>query len=550
MFSKTVFIKNRAWIVFIGIIVLAIFLRFWQLGAIPEGFHVDEASLGYNAYSLMKTGRDEYGAVMPLIMRGFNDYRAAIYSYITIPFIYVAGLNEWSVRAPTAIFGILFIFLTYAFVYRISKNRVLALLSMALAAISPLGILLSRVQSDPLVCFVIFYAAVYCWFLWVEKRTIWYLCLFILGILVSFYTYTGIRLFALPFLLLIAAWYWRTFEKRSKIAFAALFLIVFLFVGVLFFSPTGARFSQISVFSTMNVQLPLDEEIREDQHQPMLVTRVLHNKVTAYGRFFLKNFTDYLSFPFLFSQASQPQREQIPNMGVLLLIECPFLLIGIYTAIRKKLPYGMFSILWFLLVPAVMSFASEETPNIHRFFLAMIPIHLLVALGVLTTVQSIRARYRSMLILGIFILFALNIFYFIHELFVHQPMHTPIYRNEPDKELAMYLKSASSSYDVIVSQKILEDMLFYWPIEPAVYQREGSPRDTDDAWYRNFLFVPDACPSLLLNPTVASLKASHILYVDKPVCPLAKDDVIIKTIKYRNTLDAYYLIEKRKTVNN
>jgi 4-amino-4-deoxy-L-arabinose transferase-like glycosyltransferase len=551
MFSKTWVIKNRLWVIFIGIIVLAIFLRFWQLGAIPDGFHVDEAFLGYNAYSLMKTGRDEYGALRPLISRGFIDYGGSICSYIIIPFIYAFGLSEWSVRVPTALFGILFILLTYAIVYRLSKNRVLALVSMALAAISPIGILLSRAQSF-FVSFVIFYGAVYCWLLWVEKRTLRYLCLALFGIIVSFYTYTGIQLLALPFLLLSIAWYWHTLDKRSKITVSAFFLIILLFVAGLFFSQAGTRFSQISVFSTMNVQLPLDEELREDgaQHQPMLVTRMLHNKVTAYGRFIIKNFTDYVSFQFLFFDASQPQRERIPNMGVLLLIECPFLLIGIYTAIKKKYSYGILSILWFLLVPAALSIGSEETPNIHRFFLAMLPIHVLVAIGILTSIQAVKTRYRTAFVICILFLYVLNVFYFMHELFIHQPIHAPIYRNAPDKALAIALKDVYSSYDVVVSQKILPHILFFWPVDPATYQKEGSPRDTDNSWYRNILFVADACPSHLSDPAVVALKAKRILYVDRAGCAPLKNDVIIKTIKYKNTLDAYYLIVKRTIANN
>ncbi len=551
MFSKTWFINNRSWIFFIGVIVLAIVLRFWQLGSIPGGFHADEADFGYNAYSLLQTGKDEYGQSYPLIYRSFGDYKGAVYAYLTIPFIASAGLNEWAVRVPSAIFGMLFIVLTFAFVFRLSGSRSLALLSMALAVISPLGVLLSRVQSDPLVCFVIFYGAVYFWFLWMKKQKYVYLVVFLIGIAVSFYTYAAIRLFAIPFLLFIGAWYWHTFSKRIKIVSIALFITILLASIWLFFSPTSTRFSQISVFSSMNVQLPLDEEIREDgtQNQSILITRIVHNKVTAYGRYLLKNFSDYVSFRFLFLQADQPQREEVPNMGVLLLIECPFLLLGIYTVIRKKSLYGIFSILWFLLVPAVMAVGSDETPNIHRFFLAMIPLHLLVATGILKTVQTVRPSIRSIVIFGIFVLFSLNIVYFTHQLFVHQPVHMPVYRNGADKDLALYLKSAASSYDVIVSQKILEDMLFFWPIEPSVYQKEGSPRDTDNARYRNFLFVPDPCPSLLLNTVVASIKANRVLYVDKSGCKLLEDDVIIDRIRYKNTLDAYYLIEKRTIMN-
>ncbi len=537
MFSKTLFI---------GIIVLSIFFRFWQLGTVPDGFHVDEASVGYNAYSLMKTGRDESGVFLPLTSRGLNDFGGTIGSYITIPFIYLFGLTQWAVRAPTAVFGVLFVLLTYAFVYRISNNRSAALLSMALAAVSPVGILLSRAQSV-LVGFVIFYGAAYLWLLWAQKRSFWYLGLSLLGIAVSFYTYTGIRLFALPFLLLMTVWHWRTLDKRLRVTAAAFFLIIALFVAGLFFSPAGRRFSQISVFSTQNVQLPLDEEIREDgaQHQPILVTRMIHNKATAYGRFFLTNFTDHLSFQFLFLQASQPLREKVPNAGVLLLIEGPFLLIGIYTVIRKKLSYGVYSIVWFLLVPAVMSVGSEETPNIHRFFLAMIPVHLLVAYGILATMHAVKTKYRRILAFGLILLFAVNVFYFLHELFVHQPVHAPIYRNGADKELAISIRDRYSFYDVVVSQKILPHVLFFWPVDPETYQKEGSPRDTDYAWYRNIFFVADSCPSQRSDPAIAAVRASRVLYIDRAGCTLMKDDVIIKTIKYKNTLDVYYLVEKR-----
>ena len=43
------------------ILLLALFLRFWQLGEIPSGIHMDEADTGYSAYSILKTGLSQYG---------------------------------------------------------------------------------------------------------------------------------------------------------------------------------------------------------------------------------------------------------------------------------------------------------------------------------------------------------------------------------------------------------------------------------------------------------------------------------------------------------
>jgi len=431
-------------------------------------------------------------------------------------------------------------------VYRISSNRRLALLSMVLAAISPVGILLSRVQSDPLVCVFFLYLGLYLLLTSFEKNNFFILFAALASMVISFYTHPVARLFVVPLLVGVGCRYWSVWRKNVRLSFLIAIVTMTIVVGGLFLSSAGTRFTQVSIFSKMDVQLPLEEQIREDgaMRAPLLLTRMFHNKVTAYGQYFLDNFASYVSYNFLFRGATQPAREQIPNSGILLVIEFPFLLMGVYAAFRKRLSYGISALLWFLLVPLVLSFASDETPNIHRFFLATIPIHMLVALGLLAFFKGFRRQYFKLGVVIVVFLFLANLGYYLHQLFVHQPIHAPINRNAPDKELAMYLKSVSSSYDVIVSQKILEDMLFYWPIEPAVYQKEGSPRDTDDAWYRSFLFVSDACPSLLLNPKVLALEATRILYVDKAECRLAKNDIVIKTIKYKNTLDAYYLIEK------
>ena len=50
----------------------------------PVGFHIDEASLGYNGYSMLKTGKDEHGNRFPLYIDMFGDNRPSGYHYLTI----------------------------------------------------------------------------------------------------------------------------------------------------------------------------------------------------------------------------------------------------------------------------------------------------------------------------------------------------------------------------------------------------------------------------------------------------------------------------------
>lgn len=133
--------KNR--ILFL-IILLAAILRLWNLSNIPPHPRNDEAALGYNAYSVLLTSRDEHGEFLPFIFQSFGDWKMGGYVYSTIPFITIFGLNEFAVRLPSAISGIITPPLIYLISLQIFANKRLSLISAALFAISPLFIAFSR----------------------------------------------------------------------------------------------------------------------------------------------------------------------------------------------------------------------------------------------------------------------------------------------------------------------------------------------------------------------------------------------------------------------
>ena len=60
---------------FLFILTLATFLRLYRLKDNPAGFFCDEASIGYNAYSILTTGKDEWGQPWPLFFRAFGEYK-------------------------------------------------------------------------------------------------------------------------------------------------------------------------------------------------------------------------------------------------------------------------------------------------------------------------------------------------------------------------------------------------------------------------------------------------------------------------------------------
>src|SRR5260221_421515 len=99
------------------IIVLTVFLRFYQIGTNPPALTWDEASWGYNAYSLGIDGRDEFGRFLPHdYLESFGDYKPPMYAYLDIIPIKLFGLTPFATRFPSAFFGSLTVLITYFFV--------------------------------------------------------------------------------------------------------------------------------------------------------------------------------------------------------------------------------------------------------------------------------------------------------------------------------------------------------------------------------------------------------------------------------------------------
>ena len=108
----------------IVILILAAVLRLTYLGQIPAGISPDKVSQGYTAYSLLKTGADEWGIKWPLTsFRSFVDYKAPLQTYLMIPSIAIFGLNEFAVRLPSAIFGILSVYVIYLLTNHLFREK-------------------------------------------------------------------------------------------------------------------------------------------------------------------------------------------------------------------------------------------------------------------------------------------------------------------------------------------------------------------------------------------------------------------------------------------
>ncbi len=127
-----------------AILLVAAALRCVALDRYPPGLHSDEAVNGWNAYCLLKTGRDQFGAAWPIFyIRALGENRSALFCHLLLPFQALGGLNVWTLRLPAALAGVLTVGLVYC-VGRRLFDRTTGLIAAALLAILPVHIQMTR----------------------------------------------------------------------------------------------------------------------------------------------------------------------------------------------------------------------------------------------------------------------------------------------------------------------------------------------------------------------------------------------------------------------
>lgn len=534
--------KKGVYCVLLAIIIFAAFLRLYRLGEIPVGLHRDEAFLGYNAYSILKTGRDITGAWYPIHLRSFL-YSPAGYSYASIPFIAMLDLSAFSVRLASAFSGTLTIFVTFLLLltlFRDDKYRhILALAGSFLLAISPWHINLSRTATENSLATLLITSGTLL-FLLARKKYAYLLtsyCLFFISLI----TYQAPRAFLplfIPFLIVL-------FRKNRSIRLTSIAVILYVALillptTVILRSPKlSLRLSTVSLFATPQTQLVLEEQIREDGTAAInpLLARIFHNKMIGYGEEFLRIYFQHFSFDFLFTDNGLPSRYRVPGSGLLYLIELPLIIYGAFCLARKKSPAMRLIFAWVLLAPVGSSLAFDDVPNLQRTMLIFPAVTSLSAYG-LISLLSMKSKYRFYLILSMLtFIFAYQFTSYLHDYYVHQIVHRPWFRQEGYKELVEKVNALLPNYEKAIitnsesGSAIL--FLFYSKYDPGIFINETHTENDiafDRINFSHFEFTTADCPLTEIitvdevtgKKTVTYTGKPNILYVNSGRCETPK----------------------------
>lgn len=460
------------------ILILAAGLRLTAIDNFPAGFTADEAVQGYTAYSILKTGRDEWGEFLPLNPRSFGDFKPPLYTYLTIPSVAIFGLNELAVRLPSAILGILAVLATYLLTQELFKKEKLALLAAFFLAISPwhLGFSRSAIEAN----LTAFFFPLGFYFFWRGLRQTKYFSLaaFFWGL--NLYSYHSARLFTFLFAFFITWQQRKKLFSRGKKIFAA-GLVAAIFILPVFFSLVRGggekRFLDVSLFS------PTDhwEEVSRQQFEsplPQPWPRIFNNKVTWVMDKFIKNYLSYFSFTFLFAEGSPDTTyANLPGRGLIYLWQLPLLLAAAYFVYKRQEKRTPALLLWLFLagLPAALSKESLHANRASTF----LPLwSILSAYGAFFAWKRLAKRFSGLtqkaVKLGSFVVVFVSLVFFLEHYFFHAPFKFAQGLSYGYRELIEYLEGLEDDYDKIVMTKRFSEpqifVAFYKKMDPSRYQ--------------------------------------------------------------------------------
>ncbi len=450
-------------IVLIITITLAATLRLVVLNRRPAGFTWDEAALGYNAYSLLKSGRDEYGKVLPIVFKSFGDYKPGLYVYFTVPSIATFGLNEFATRLPSAVVGVLLIAVVFFWARELVGVPAALLTSLSLA-INPWAIHFSRGAWEAnLALFLTTLGGV----LFSKKRYL--LAVVFLGL--TMWTYQGAKLFT-PLILIALIIVYRPQLNFRRLVGATVLGLGFLLPIILGWGGQSGRLKVFSVFAYRRSE----EAISQILHQDKLSIKnrqfyLFHGESYDQLRAVVHRFSNYFSPYFLFFAGDWTNgRHAIPYFGYFYPVEILTLVWGGYCLIRRPSRSQLIIWLWLILAPLPAALSRDVISGVRSLTL-VIPLTLLSGMG---WAQVARHKYVSLVCVAAMLFLVI---YFLDLYFIHSPYFTaPDWLAAYGPALQLVKQHVDEYQKVVITNQLGQPYiftLFYLQVDPRMYQSQA-----------------------------------------------------------------------------
>ena len=460
-------------LIFTGILLAAGLVRLWGLEWSPPSLNWDEAAIGYNAYSLWKTGKDEYGYFLPFSLRSFDDYKPPLYAYLTAPVVGIWGLTGANTRLVSALAGIISVIWIYKITKELTGEDGTALAAMALTAAAPWGIIFSRGAFEANLALALTLGGIYFLVCAEEKRG-----RFIPGILLfglAAVSYHSAKIY-LPLALV-----WVILRLGRESLHPKWILAMVLAAAPVFYtSMFGAGLSRLSTTSIMKI---------------WQADRSIYNFAAAVtDRYF-----SYFSPANLFVRGSNEPNQSISGYAMYYPLEFILWAVGMATVFSKNARHNTFLKYWIVAapIPAVITWSWFSPVRVLPLMAAFSVTGAIGAGRILGGIMNNSARMAAGAVMaGMLIIYAAGFF-------MTARFYVPYVEfgkwQWGFRETIQAIKSAVDKYDRVIWETPQAQphifTLFYSAYPPAVYhtqvKTDGSNKDFGKYEFRKIYWPTD-----------------------------------------------------------
>lgn len=463
------------------VLLIAIFgalLYFYKLESIPPGLYVDEALSGYNAYSILETGRDEYGKSFPILFRFFGSYSPPLYTYLSVIPVKIFGLNVFATRFISALTAVLGIVLIYVFLKKfnvIKNSSVTPIIGALLFCISPWNVLFARTGYEIYLGFILFLMGVL--FIW-------------LGFIRRYFLILGLGVLSLS-----------TYGAHAERYIVPLFILGLV---IFFRNKLNYKFFGLGVITALIIQLPhliiLNTPAFFTKND-LFLSGILNNTTSKLSAFFPPTLSFLLSFIWtitakiftyfspasLFLYPDDDLQRSLPELSIFY----PWMLIpyflGWFVLVKNfKSLEGRFLIL-LLAVTVLPAALTKDAFSTQRALPLLLPLILIISLGMDKIISFFNLRVWLPLIVIILLISLTDLW---RSYFVFLPNERAQIWGYGFKELTHFIEVNSKEKFIIDQSRIKPayiELAFYLKYPPGKFQQTVDQTIKED-YYSNTEF--------------------------------------------------------------
>lgn len=481
------------WLSWIGIVLFALVLRFWQLGKVPVSLYWDEAAMLVDLKSVTETDKDMHGRPWyQVIYPSYGDYKLPMYIWSATTAAKLFGVSEFSQRFPSALAGVLTVVMAgwlakllmrYGTKTKYSEEdlNLLQLLTMAVVTVTPWSVMFSRTGFEGHLGQALLTSSI-ALFIWVLGNQKFFLIWLptVLGVAAT-YSYFSVRfVWVAVYMLVLGLFLFHHVTQKKKLTLQAIkkeaqpFLLAAL-AGVVLFgalllpllrSPLAKetdRFRLGTASILNNEALIHESNLYKELAGNTIIDRILYHRYALMTRELLKNYSDNMSPAFLFLSGDPNLRHGTGQFGLFLWSVVPMFLIGWAVLGKRHLTVAGVLFLWWMtaLLPASV---PENTPHALRSLNALAPLSVVIGFGAWWSwkkLEQLQFKKISLVIPARAAVGAIVFLSFVHFWWFYMSVYPALSANDWQSEYATLAKD--------ITQLAEQDKVYVHPFDDRFY---------------------------------------------------------------------------------